>query len=254
MLKEERLSKIINLVNEKGSVTTTEVSDTLDISLATARRDFNELDSLNKIVKVFGGASSIKNAQYITKEDNMELKSTINIKEKNLIGKYAASLIENNDFVYLDAGTSVESIVPYIQAKNTNYMTNSISTAKKLSSMSKKVFIIPGEFKSTTDALVGSTTCDYLENYNFSIGFFGTNGIHENIGFTTPDINEAMVKTKAISRCKKAYILADKSKFGKISQITFSNDPNLEIITNVTDKNKKEIVIKKYKEDIWYIA
>src|SRR5690625_845858 len=120
MLKEERLSKIINLVNEKGSVTTTEVSDTLDISLATARRDFNELDSLNKIVKVFGGASSIKNAQYITKEDNMEVKSTINIKEKNLIGKYAASLIKNNDFVYLDAGTSVESIVPYIQAKNTN--------------------------------------------------------------------------------------------------------------------------------------
>lgn len=250
MLKDERLSKILKLVNERGNVTTSEVSDGFNISLATARRDINELDSLNKLVKVFGGASSIKNAQYITTEDNMDVKSNINIEEKKLIGKYAASLIENNDFIYLDAGTGVESIIPYIEAKNTIYMTNSITTAKKLSDLSKKVFIPPGEFKSKTDALVGSTTCDYLEKYNFTLGFFGTNGIHENIGFTTPDINEAMVKTKAISRCKKAYILADSSKFGKISQVTFSNDPNLEVITNVKNEHKEEVVIKKYKEDI----
>lgn len=250
MLKEERFSKIIELVNEKGSVKTTEVSEALDTSLATVRRDLNELNALNKIVKVFGGASSIKNAQFISTEDDLDYKFIINTKEKDLIGKFAASLISENDFVYLDAGTSVEALIDYISAENTYYVTNSLTIGKKLSLIGKKVFIVPGEFKKGTGALIGASTCEYLDNFNFSIGFFGTNGIHEQVGFTTPDINEAMVKSKAISRCNKVYFLADSSKFGKVSKVTFSNNPNLEIITNVKNDGKDEIVIRKLKEGL----
>lgn len=253
MLKEERFSKIIELVNEKGSVKTTEVSEFLDTSLATVRRDFNELHALNKIVKVFGGASSIKNAQFISTEDDLDYKFTINTKEKDLIGKFAASLISENDFVYLDAGSSVEALIDYISAENTYYVTNSLTIGKKLSLIGKKVFIVPGEFKKGTGALIGASTCEYLDKFNFSIGFFGTNGIHEQVGFTTPDINEAMVKSKAISRCNKVYCLADSSKFGKVSKVTFSNNPNLEIITNVKNDGKDEIVIRKLKEGLWFI-
>lgn len=250
MLKEERFSKIIELVNEKGSVKTTEVSEALDTSLATVRRDLNELNALNKIVKVFGGASSIKNAQFISTEEDLDYKLKINTKEKDLIGKFAASLISENDFVYLDAGTSVEALIDYISAENTYYVTNSLTIGKKLSLIGKKVFIVPGEFKKGTGALIGASTCEYLDNFNFSIGFFGTNGIHEQVGFTTPDINEAMVKSKAISRCNKVYFLADSSKFGKVSKVTFSNNPNLEIITNVKNDGKDEIVIRKLKEGL----
>lgn len=253
MLKEERFSKIIELVNEKGSVKTTEFSEALDTSLATVRRDLNELHELNKIVKVFGGASSIKNAQFISTEDDLDYKFTINTKEKDLIGKFAASLISQNDFVYLDAGTSVEALIDYISVENTYYVTNSLTIGKKLSLIGKKVFIVPGEFKKGTGALIGASTCEYLDNFNFSIGFFGTNGIHEQVGFTTPDINEAMVKSKAISRCNKVYFLADSSKFGKVSKVTFSNNPNLEIITNVKNDGKDEIVIRKLKEGLWFI-
>lgn len=247
MLKEERFAKILDLVNEQGSVKTTEVSEALDMSLATVRRDFNELDSMNKLVKVFGGASSIKNAQYITKEEDMDHKVNKNTREKDLIGRHAAGLIEDYDFVYMDAGTSVEAMIPYIKASGSTYMTNSISIGRKLSKIGKKVFILPGEFKSGTEALVGASTCEFLNSYNFTLGFFGTNGIHEDVGFTTPDINEAMVKSKAIARCKKAYVLADRSKFGKISQVTFADNPRLKIITNV---GEDKVVEKTYKEDL----
>jgi DeoR family fructose operon transcriptional repressor len=247
MLKEERFSKIIELINKKGSLKTNEVAEALDISLATVRRDLNELDSMNKLVKVFGGASSIKNAQYVTTEDDLAYKSNLNTKEKDLIGKYAGNLVEDNDFVYLDAGTSVEALIPYIKAKNTSYMTNSFSIGRKLSILGKKVFIVPGEFKKGTEALIGASTCEFLQDYNFTLGFFGTNGIHREVGFTTTDINEAMVKTKALSRCNKAYVLADRTKFGKISQVTFSHDPGLRIITNTENG---DIVERTYKEDI----
>lgn len=252
MLKEERFSRIIELVNERGSVKTIEISEDLNTSLATVRRDLNELDSLNKIKKVFGGASSIKNAQFVGIEEKLENKITKNIDQKNSIGAYAAALISDYDFVYMDTGTSVEAMIPYIDANNTSFVTNSISIANKLSARDFKVFILPGEFKSETGAIVGASTCDYLDGFNFSIGFLGANGIQEEVGFTTPDINEAMVKSRAISRCKKAYVLADSSKFGKIFQVSFSKDPDLEIITDSLGDDTK-IYVRKYKEDKWYI-
>ena len=117
-----------------------------------------------------------------------------------------------------------------------------------LSDRNLKVFILPGEFKGRTEALIGASTCQYLNGFNFSLGFFGTNGIQEDIGFTTPDINEATVKSKAISRCKKAYVLADSSKFGKVYQVTFSDDSDLEIITNSSEDSDKTVIIRNYKE------
>ncbi|MDO5047290.1 MAG: DeoR/GlpR family DNA-binding transcription regulator [Anaerococcus sp.] len=246
MLKEDRFLEIIRLVNENGSLKTKEISDYLSISLATVRRDLKELDSLNKIQKVFGGANSIKNAQFINTEDDMALKSKLNLKEKKLIGQYAASLIKDYDFVYMDSGTSVYAMIDFIKAKNLNFMTNSITTGKKLASLGHEVFILPGKLKLTTESLVGATTCDFLDKFNFNLGFFGTNGIHKDLGFSTPDINEAMVKTKAIERSMKSFILADSSKFGKVSQVSFSKDPNIRIISN----DKEKIVSKTYKEDL----
>ncbi|MDY2919412.1 MAG: DeoR/GlpR family DNA-binding transcription regulator [Anaerococcus sp.] len=249
MLKEERLGKIIDLVNKRRTVKTKEIADALGISLATVRRDLNELDSLNKIHKIFGGASSIKNAHYITTEDDMTSKATLNVEEKVFIGKYGASLIKDNDFVYLDSGTSVEAMIPYIKANNLKFVTNSITCAKKLALINQNVFILPGNLKGPTESLLGPATTDSLDNFNFTLGFFGTNGIHKDTGFSTPDINEAMVKRKALSKCKKAFVLADSSKFGLVSQVSFSKDPKLKIITCKKDKDYFDILIKTYKED-----
>lgn len=67
---------------------------------------------------------------------------------------------------------------------------------------------------------------------NFNKGFFGTNGITEKSGFTTPDINEALVKETAFAHCHFKYILADSSKFGETSAVTFGNIKDATIITD----------------------
>ena len=70
-----------------------------------------------------------------------------------------------------------------------------------------------------------------MKRYNFTKGFFGTNGISENRGFTTPDMKEALVKEEAIKRTRNPYILADKTKFNEISSITFAEVDEAVIIT-----------------------
>lgn len=76
-----------------------------------------------------------------------------------------------------------------------------------------------------------------LQDYYFTKGFFGTNGISKTAGFTTPDSNEALLKKTAIEQCKKAYILCDHSKFHTISSVKFAP---LKAGTVLTDKKTEE--------------
>lgn len=80
--------------------------------------------------------------------------------------------------------------------------------------------------------MVGEEALEQLDKYNFTKGFFGTNGIDLKRGFTTPDQKEAAVKKKAMEQCQKTYILSDASKFNVISTIKFADLKKAEIITD----------------------
>jgi DeoR family fructose operon transcriptional repressor len=99
------------------------------------------------------------------------------------------------------------------------------------------------EFKSTTEAIVGDEAVVTLDKYNFTKGFWGTNGITVKNGFTTPEIKEAMVKKKSMENSKEKYILADDSKFSQVSSIKFADFEDAVIITNALSNDN----YKKYK-------
>ena len=82
-----------------------EIKDELGISESTIRRDLNTLDEEGKLVKVFGGAVSV-NYEFSGKEPTVSQKKDVNLDAKKAIAKYAAGLIEPDDFVYIDAGTT----------------------------------------------------------------------------------------------------------------------------------------------------
>ena len=240
MLSEERFERILKLLEEKNTVTVTELVKELDTSESTIRRDLNHLDKMKKLKKVHGGAKSI-NMAYATKDDEVVVRQTLNVEEKKKIAKYAASLINEDDFVYIDAGTTTELMIDYITENRAIYITNGIVHAKKLIQKKCKVYIIGGELKLSTEAIIGVEAIDSLKKYNFTKGFFGTNGINKNAGFTTPDIKEALVKREAVNRSNEAYILADDSKFNNISAVTFAEIDRATIITtNLKHKEFKE--------------
>ena len=80
--------------------------------------------------------------------------------------------------------------------------------------------------------MIGSQAVEDLKKYNFTKGFFGTNGVDKKHGFTTPDPAEAMIKKAAMEQCQKTYILSDASKFNVISTIKFADLKKAEIITD----------------------
>lgn len=224
----------------KDAITVTELVSLLNTSESTIRRDLTTLNNMGKLNKVHGGATKLESNYTI--EEDVPSKCNINIEEKNIIAKYAASLIDENDFVYIDAGTTTEIMIDYIIEKRATYITNGIVHAKKLAQKGFMVFVLGGELKFSTEAIIGVEAISSLCKYNFTKGFFGTNGISEVSGFSTPDVKEALVKEEALKRSGRAYILSDSSKFNKISCVTFAKIDSAVIITTKL-KNKK---IEKY--------
>ena len=137
-------------------------------------------------------------------------------------------------------------MIDYINEKKAVYVTNGIVHAKKLVQKGLEAFILGGQIKLSTEAIIGIEAVSNIKKYNFTKCFMGTNGIDLKAEFTTPDVNEALLKKEAMNRSKKVYVLSDVSKFNKISSITFGNlDKTIIITTKITEKefmNSKNIV------------
>ncbi len=240
MLAEERFTKILNILREKGTVTATELMERLDASESTIRRDLNTLDARGQLTKVHGGAVLKESTSYQTKDDDYELRRSRNVEDKARVAKYAAGLIMDSDVVYIDAGTTTELMIDEDINRNATYVTNAIGHARKLSALGCLVYILGGEFKATTDAIVGEEAVRSISKYNFTKGFFGANGITKKQGLTTPEVKEAMIKRQAIEHSKEAFILADSSKFGEISTVTFADFSDVTILTSQSPSEYKK--------------
>ncbi len=236
MLTEERFAKILAIVDTRGSVTVSDLMTELDASESTVRRDLVALSKNGRLSKVRGGGISNKRL-FLTEDDDVVLRQSRNSGEKDRIAGYAASLIGDGDFVYIDAGTTTEHMMDHPLNQNATYVTNAVNHAKRLAQMGCTVHILGGEFKATTEAIVGEAAVLGLSKYNFTKGFFGTNGISRERGYTTPELKEGLVKKAALSNCEERYILADESKFGQISAIRFCEFEDAMILTNrIPDK------------------
>lgn len=246
MLTKQRHEEMINIIRERGSITTNEMAKILGISESTARRDINFLADTGKVIKVYGGAM-FDPQDVDTKEDSFEQRMDINATEKGKAAEKALELITPDDFIYIDAGTTTKYIADNFNMSGVRIVTNGIEHARILASKGNEVVLVGGNVKISTDAIVGTLAVNTLYKYHFTKGFFGTNGISPKAGYTTPDINEALVKKAAMQKCSKSFIVCDSSKFNTISAVTFASFREATVVTNLCPAE-----FSKYKNIIVY--
>lgn len=238
MLTEERYSIILEQVRKNKSVKLLELCERLGASESTVRRDLTTLDQKGMLKKVHGGAISIDDSNFSLVEHDVESKAKMFAEEKIAIARFAASLIHDGDFVFIDAGTTTEKMLDFLPDKNVTFVTNAFVHAKKIAQKGFKVYIPAGEIKATTEAIVGAECVRSLQNYNFTKSFLGANGISQSGGISTPDRNEASVKTVVVQNSQKAYVLADHSKFAQITSVAFAQLEQVEIITDKLENER----------------
>lgn len=237
MLKQERLDKILQAIAYHKYVSVASLMALTSSSESTIRSDLIELDREGKLLRLRGGAQALNDAS-LSYELPFEQKMGIQIGPKHAIALKALTLISPNMHIYLDAGTTTYALAEELNIKGVQVVTNSVPIAHKVASIGQKAYLIGGELKPSTDALIGAFAQESIANFHFDIGFFGTNGVSLEQGFTTPDLIEGAMKKAAIAQCKKVYILADSTKFDVITAISFLPFDASSLITDTITKSK----------------
>lgn len=241
ILKSKRKQLIMEKLSHDKFVRLDDLVSLLDTSESTVRRDLDELESERKLHRVHGGAALPHSLQ---EEFTNQQKSIKNIQEKMLVAKKAASLISNDDVVFVDAGTTNELLLGYLSQDNLTVVTNSIHHAAKLVDKNIQTIIIGGHVKKSTDASIGAVAYEQIKQLNFDKAFLGINGIDEEF-LTTPDMEEAVIKKTVIENARKLYVVTDSSKIGRVSFAKVDKIENATIITN----QSSGALMKKIKEN-----
>ena len=240
MLKSKRKQLILEKVMKDKFVSLEYLVKALDTSESTVRRDLDELESERKLRRVHGGAESL---HFLQEEESNQEKSIKNIQEKTKIAQKAASLIQEYDVIFIDAGTTNELLVNELHDPSVTVVTNSIHHATKLVERNIPTVIIGGVVKRSTDASIGGVALNQIGQLDFDKAFIGMNGIDDGF-FTTPDMEEGAVKRAILENAKRTYVLADASKLGQTSFAKVAPVSRARLITNQTESE----VIQKIKE------
>ncbi len=234
MMKRDRQEQIIKLINENNRMSYAELINATGISEATLRRDLNELHQHGLVRLVRGGAESVSSILG-RGEEQLGRRYNLFTKEKDQIGRYAASLIKPYDLVFIDSGSTTEKMCKHITERKATYITIGLKHAMILSRAGLNASIAPGRIKQLTDGLQGCYTLEFLRKFNFTIAFFGAFGITVKRGISTTYGEDAVIKGAVLDHCPQNYLLSDHSKFGIDAPVTFCKFDGMTIITTKGD-------------------
>lgn len=211
-----RRKKIIDILGQNKYADVSILSSMFNVSEMTIRRDLEKLEKEGEIIRVYGGAKLITKKSY---EATIEERLNINKNEKSAMAKKAAELIEEGDVVAFDASTTTLEISKIIKTKKKlTVITNNISIAIELSDATGITVILLGGFvRRKSLSMVGASLRKYLESIYIDKAFISSKALSFNEGLTDATVEEGEAKRAMIERANKVYVVADRTKLGKVA-------------------------------------
>lgn len=242
----DRWNKIIEILNTNKEMKVSELARQVDVSIATIRRDINQL-SARKLLTCKNGIvysshlAANLGPEYVT-SDIIYMRETLNIDKKMNIARYAAGLVKDEDIVYIDAGTTVNKMIPFIHAKDVFVVTNSISAISMLIGAGIKAYVCSGYITNGSDAIY-DTVHNRLLDINITKAFLGTGAINKHGFFSSSRDYE--IKKEVVANSNEIYVLADSAKYDRTA---FRKFASVEEAVLITDKKPP------FESDLRYIV
>ncbi len=253
-MRSKRIENIKNFIYNNKIVTLDQICNEFKISKSTIRRDIQDLLlSDSRFKKIYGGIKFDSKNNPIPFNE----RKITNIAEKILISKKASELVEDNDIIFIDFGTTVLNIVDYLKdIKNLTVITNNLEVIyKAINYNNMNVISLSGSLNRKNLSLLGASSVNILKTYNISKCFMSTTGLSINNGVTDLSSLEAEIKSVAVQKSNMVVLLADKSKFNCVSLQTYCNLNEIdklitdeyppEDISSYLKKNNIEIILSK---------
>ena len=210
----ERHKEILVILHIQGSGSVTDLSERLNVSEVTIRKDLTALEAQNKLYRTHGRAIPI--SPYIG-DRHINEKEKQSVMEKRAIGMQASSMVEETDSILMASGTTIlYAAKEMVSARNLTVITASVSVSSILS-QNKYIDVIQlgGLVRESSVSVVGSFAENMLGYFNCSKLFMGADGVDLEFGVTTTNMMEANLNRMMMDAAQKTVLLVDSSKFGK---------------------------------------
>lgn len=216
--KEERLNQLVDILKKRNSATIKELAIMFNVSEMTIRRDMETLKTKGIILDIPGVA--VINASVIEETDEYLLSTatTFHAKEKERIGRYAATLIQDDDCIAIDNGSTTECLTDNIDAdKKISVFTSNLNILNKICNNPNASIIFGGGYYHPDTTLFESREgIQLLEKVRATKVFLSAAGVHETMGVTGMNSYELEIKKELIISGAEKILLVDSSKFGVI--------------------------------------
>lgn len=235
-MKEDRLVKMEQYIREHRLVSLDMLCQMFKVSKNTVRRDIAQITERSDLKKIYGGVS----APYNRIPPSFTERITVNIETKQKIGKCAATLVNDEDIIFIDSGTTTCQIIDFLGAKkNITVITHSLDVINRAAAYPNVTLIsLSGTFNRKTQSFTGQSTIEVLQDLNISKAFMSANGVSIKNGASQSTPIEFAIKKTVVSRSENVYVMIENRKFGSVSMLSYCK---IEDITSIiTEKTPND--------------
>ena len=218
LLTEQRRRNLLDLVDQQGQVTVSDMVKRFAISAVTVRSDLDALASLGAVVRSHGGAVRRLEA---TQDYPLRTKETLHHEEKVRIGKVAAELVQPGETIILDSGTTTAEVARHLKRMKIQpltVITNALNIGMELAdSPGVSLIMIGGLLRPVSYSFVGPQAEAMMNEFHANRLFLAVDGFDLENGPSTPDVLEAQLNNVMIRSAREVNVVTDFSKLGRRS-------------------------------------
>ena len=248
--QQARLTAILTSLQKTGSVSVETLSNELQVSHVTVRRDLDTLESQGLLRRTHGGAVSIEPLFYEPFRNDRSFQAQVEkfADEKRRIGRAAATLIKKGDIIALTPGTTTTEVVRGLPLNHEiTVVTSTVNVAMELSKRKDlDVYVTGGRLHGDWFSLVGPTAAQSLSRVMIHVLFIGADGIGAKSGVSCFDPEEAQLNSTMVKHARKKVVVVDHSKFGIVAGWRICSTDEIDVL--VTDSGATDEMIAPFEE------
>ena len=245
-MKRDRIEEIAELLDKRGKLTLEQLEEHFpNVSQMTLRRDLFQLEEEGKIIRVRGGAMSVKEVKKTAGEPYTK-KTTIHTDEKIMIAQKAAGLIDEGSSIFIDGGTTALYLAKEMPDIVCTVFTNGIVVAKELAQKKNiTINLLGGELIKENLSTASPLSSLYFTDTNFELAIISASAFTPENGFSCGSQVEADLLRLVRKKAKFLYMMLDSSKIGKIMPYTFVRPTDINVL--ITDDSFPESLKEQFK-------
>lgn len=243
-IKSERQNEILSLLEKNNVMKVSDFVDELNVTDMTIRRDLQELEDQNLLIRIHGGARKLDNGSIPFLELSHIEKRDIHPNEKNIIAQLIAEHINNHDTVFLGSGSTIELVYNYLTINYAKIITNSIHVFNQFKYDDRfELILTGGTYRSKTGSFAGTIANDFMKTIHVGKAFIGVNAINENRVFNANE-DEGVIQRIVLNNSREKYLVADHHKLEHLDFYQFYDLKDANYL--VTDNKLSSELKKKY--------